>query len=214
MSTTDTSNQNTEVDAWAAKINRLRNRKPMERAVTFHDEEAAEIADAAREALKRAEKRARSEVVAHLEPEQITTEIVAAGISADAAVIENRAAVVEAERGQADAAVILRVRALGSDVYVELQAEFPPTSQQEKEGQEYDVTKFAPALVSACSVDDVSVKQAAHLLGGQYPVLGSDGAETGRWKSVPSTLNQGEAALLFTTCVGVNQGSRATLGKA
>lgn len=214
MDSQTTTAPNAEVDAWAAKLDRLRNRKPLERVVTFHDEEAAEAAEQAREHLTRTERRVRSEVRANRRDSEEGVDDLEQEVSAHADVIAARAALVAAEQEQEAAAVAVRVRGLGSDIYVDLQAQYPPTAEQAKQGQEYDVSRFAPALVSACSVDDISVKQAAHLIGGQYPVVDVHGVETGQWKTVPASLNQGEASLLFTTCIGVNQGSRATLGKA
>lgn len=193
MSTQTKTKPNTEVDEWAAKLSRLRNRKPLERPLTFHDEDTASATDEGRVVAGRAEARARKEAQAALSIKDPTDPKVEAAVSADKTVIETRAKVTDLEAEQADAAVVLVVRGLGSDLYEEMQGEHPPTPAQAKRGEEYNVKTFAPALVAACVVGPMTVEFADELL--------------------TTILTNGEAAILFNTCVAVNQASRVTLGK-
>lgn len=47
----------------------------------------------------------------------------------------------------------LRYRAIGSKEYDDLVAKYPPTTAQKKEGAAYNVDLFAPALISAVSLE-------------------------------------------------------------
>lgn len=47
----------------------------------------------------------------------------------------------------------LRYRAIGSKEYDDLVAKYPPTREQQKEGAAYNVDLFAPALISAVSLE-------------------------------------------------------------
>lgn len=49
--------------------------------------------------------------------------------------------------------VELTFQALGSKEYDKLVAKFPPKPEQRMEGAAFDADKFAPALISACSVE-------------------------------------------------------------
>jgi len=193
MSTETVKNPNSEVDAWAAKVAKLRGRKTLERPVVFHDDDTSEAAEQARVVAGHVEAAARKVAQVALDIKNPIDPLVVAAVDEDPNVIEARAGVAAAEKAQADASTSLRVRGLGSDLYEELQGEHPPTDKQAKNGEEYNVKTFAPALVSACCTDPLTVEFAAELLG--------------------TILNQGEAAVLFNTCIGVNQGARVSLGK-
>lgn len=55
----------------------------------------------------------------------------------------------------------IRYRALSAKEYDDLQAKFPPTAAQKKDGAIFDVDGFAPALISACAIDPpISVEDA------------------------------------------------------
>lgn len=55
----------------------------------------------------------------------------------------------------------LRFRAIGSVEYDDLVAKHKPTPQQAKEGAAYNIDTFAPALISAVSLDPVLSVEAA-----------------------------------------------------
>lgn len=137
---------------WAARMARLRARKPVERELRVYDDESgrrdvdlarmavmsgrAELDDA--EPSDRAEKRRR---LTKLERE-----------------------LAAAEAALAEHTVALRFRALPRDVFEALQTLHPPTKEQEGKGETYNVETFAPTLISACSVDGMTESEAAELL--------------------------------------------------
>lgn len=58
----------------------------------------------------------------------------------------------------------LRFRAISSREYDALVAKFPPTHKQKEDGAAYDVDRFAPALISAVSLDPkLSVEDATQI---------------------------------------------------
>lgn len=137
---------------WAARMQRLRDRKPVERELHVYDDDSprrdvemarlavtaarAEASDA--EAPERAEQRRRLR--------KLESELEAA------------------EADLAQHRVTLRFRALPRDVYEALQAAHPPTKEQEANGEAYNVDTFAPALIAATSVDGMTEAEATELL--------------------------------------------------
>lgn len=60
-----------------------------------------------------------------------------------------------------DADLVIRYRAISSRAYDDLVAAHPPTEKQKKDGSVYNIDTFAPALISAVSLDPkLSVEQA------------------------------------------------------
>lgn len=135
---------------WAAKMDRLRNRKPAERTLLIRlDDASVDAARAARTARQSAQ--------------------VAANASPDDDAAQARLELAEqtlagAEADLALATVSLTFRSLPRDSYEQLIADCPPTAEQEADGQTYDPETFAPALVSACCTDDMPVADAKELL--------------------------------------------------
>lgn len=77
----------------------------------------------------------------------------------------------------------MRLRAISSRAYDRMQGDHPPTAKQKAEGAAYNPDTFAPALVSACSLDPkLSVAQATELY------------ESDEWSS-------GEFGGLFVECL-------------
>lgn len=162
---------------WAAKMDRLRNRKPAERTLLIRlDDAAVETARAARSARHTAQVQANAspaDQVAQTRLEQAEQTLAAA------------------EAALALATVTLTFRSLPRDAYEQLIASCPPSDEQQVEGQTYDPEAFAPALVSACCTEDMSVADAEELL---------------------TTLSQIEAGLLFETCISLNEQARMDFG--
>ena len=82
--------------------------------------------------------------------------------------------------------VELTFRSIGSAAYDRLVSKFPPTREQKAEGLNYNMDKFAPALISACAAD---------------PEMSEDEAKE-IWES--DAWNRGELMTLFMTAVEVN----------
>lgn len=202
--------------AWDAKMARLAARKPLQRVVTMVDEDLVNAEKEAEIELGRAEIRARAAADAKhadVKDEVEKRTLVAKSIERDREVVARRKDHEAAIVARDDAEIKLTMRGLGAHVYEAMQADYPASKDQREKGQAYNIDRFAPALVSACCTDPMTPKQAASLMGGEYEVLDEDGAGTGDWVKVAASLNFGEASLLFTTAVGVNEGSKARLGK-
>jgi hypothetical protein len=61
-------------------------------------------------------------------------------------------------------AVLMKYRALPSKKYDEMIEAHPPTAEQKKQGQIYNIDTFAPALISAVSYEPLlSVEEAAEI---------------------------------------------------
>lgn len=94
--------------------------------------------------------------------------------------------VVDLDSGETEE-VTLVFQAISNKEYDKLVSKYPPNAQQKKEGANYDVDKFAPALISACSLEpDISLEDAKEI-----------------WDS--ETWNRGELMNLFWAAVSVNQ---------
>ncbi|MEU1134475.1 hypothetical protein ABZ383_32220, partial [Streptomyces sp. NPDC005900] len=62
------------------------------------------------------------------------------------------------------AAVTLRFTALERRTLMELQEKHPPSEEEEAEGEDFAMETFAPALISAASLDGMPVDYARHCL--------------------------------------------------
>lgn len=81
---------------------------------------------------------------------------------------------------------IVTLKAIGSKAYDDMLAAHPPTNEQKKEGNAYNIESFAPALISACSVTPaLNVEQATQI-----------------WES--NEWSRGELTELFIGCIEVN----------
>jgi hypothetical protein len=205
------------VSAFAAKLNRIRSRKPLERTYTFLDEDLLEEVERLSEEAGRQIIRARAEAHAHLDDayEADDSEGLGAAVEAyidkDAGVVKARRAKAKAEKAAKDAEEVLVLRAIGATAFEDLATQCPPTAEQAKRGEEYNVKRFAPLLIAACSVDEMTPADAASLVGGEVEVV--EPGKPSRWDKIEGCLNQGEAALLFGLAGSVNQNARVSLGK-
>lgn len=210
-------NDGEAVNAWAAKLARIKARKPLERSYTLHDEELQDAADATLEALTRAHERARKAGHAALEGDFDAEDAaglmnaVQAYVDADEDVITAERAHAEAVQAAKDADEVLTMRAIGATAFEDLTASCPPTAEQAKRGEDYNVKRFAPLLIAACCTENMTVAQAASLVGGEVEVITP--GEPPKWEKVEGVLNQGEASMLFGLAVAVNQNARVSLGK-
>lgn len=168
---------------WSATMAKLRAKKPIEHpfSIVVDDNVQVELLDATT-ALREA--RWRLDAGGESTSEQI------AALRADVDGCEARVA--QCEQALEDATVRLTFRALPRPGYERLLAEHPPTDEERSEGRGYYVETFAPALISACSVDGMSVEEATELL---------------------ETWNQAEAAGLFQAALVVNQAARFRLDR-
>ncbi|MFD9792093.1 hypothetical protein ACFWXK_14205 [Streptomyces sp. NPDC059070] len=174
---------------WAAKMAKLRARRLPERAAKFVDDPLLRTARN-ETLLKLAAARAEAETAAdhqavpEREREQwVTTrpEVVAAELAAGSA-----------QEALDEATVELLFRALPRPAWEQLLREHPPTEEQADQGMEYNVDTYPAALVSASSVDGMSVEEAQELL---------------------DAWSDPDAKALFTAALVVNQQLRADLGK-
>ena len=84
-----------------------------------------------------------------------------------------------------DSEVSVKLKALGSKAYDDLLGEHPPTPDQKRESQTYNVDTFAPALIAACATEPaLTVAEAKQI-----------------WNS--SEWSRGEVTELFIACVEV-----------
>lgn len=207
-STTDTTTTTSAApvetsDEWAAKIARLRSRKPAEKWVTIPDDDAVHDVETARMALYRARTRARDNAPAdglsqaELDAFVDHDETVVAAL----ADLETKIAVAQA------AEVVFHLRALPPDVYDNLASEFPPNEEQESVGLTYDVEAYVPALIARSSVKPLTAEQVAGLI---YPHEEEIDGET---VTVPAPFNQGDVTALVQMCRDLNEKPRMLLGK-
>lgn len=205
------------VSAFAAKLNKIRARKPLERSYTLHDEDLQDEADRTLEALGRAQARARQAAHAHLDDEyteEQADELVAAVeayIEADEGVRDAQATHDAAVQAAKDADIVLTMRAIGATAFEDLMAAHPPTAEQAKRGEDYNVKRFAPLLIAACSTEEMTPADAAAMVGGEVEVV--EPGKPSRWDKIEGCLNQGEASMLFGLAGAVNQNTRVSLGK-
>jgi len=155
---------------WAAKRDKLRSRVRPTATMTICDDQAARQAlDSARQDVLRAQ-------ISGDAPKTATAE----------------AALADAQAAFDDAAIVLTFQALRRTDFEDLKAGHPPTEAQADEGQIVNVETFGPALISACSLDGLTVEDATSFL---------------------TEWSAGEAAQLFNTSWDLQEAIRADLGK-
>ncbi|MFC8895800.1 hypothetical protein [Streptomyces cinereoruber] len=174
---------------WAAKMERLRRRKLLERTATFADDPVAKkaVADAALALAK-----ARADADRRADAEEIPAEQREAWISGQPNVLAADSKLAEANAALEDATITLTFRALPRPVWEDLLQEHPPTEQGADQGHEYNVDTFPAALISASSTDGMTAGEAQELL---------------------DAWSDPDAKALFTAALLVNQTPRADLGK-
>lgn len=156
--------------SWQAKMQRLQSRPPLERKLKVLDDDD----------LKNRIAKARRDVERHKARDPEGDEV--AGAQAELDRLEAEAA---------ERTIVLTFRGLPRKAYEQLIVDHPPTKDQKAKGMEYNVDTFAPALVSACSVDGMPVEDARMLL---------------------EEWNQTEAGMLFGAALAVNQEQRLEVG--
>jgi hypothetical protein len=211
-------------DAWAAKLAKITSRPPIERTYTLRDEDLdgeaeaklAELGDA--EALARKEARAEHDGAFDDDPKAYAA-AVEKSVKVNPAVVRAKTAHAKAEKAARAADIKLPLRSIGAKAWSDLLLMHPPTEAQEKLGHEYNLDRFPPALIAACSLDPMTVEDAARIIGGEAQVPENPDLEPDDpdyrlvWRAFPGALPQGEASLLFGLATGINQGARATMGK-
>ncbi|MFB7359667.1 hypothetical protein [Streptomyces gardneri] len=127
---------------WAAKLERLRARKPATETLTICDDAAV------RQRLARAKAEHDTAVALGNEDSQKTT-----------------AQALEAAQAAFDeAAIVLTFQALPSPEFEALKEAHPPTEKQAEDGQSINLDTLGPALVSKSSLDGLTVEDAASFL--------------------------------------------------
>ncbi|MFD7769860.1 hypothetical protein [Streptomyces sp. NPDC059787] len=183
---------------WAAKMERLRNRKLPERPMKVCDDEGlkAAVTDAAMELA-----RARAEAIEECAKQGVGEQQRDAFVAANPRVLAADEALTRAQEALAEATETLTFRALPRPVWEQLLRDHPPTEVQADKGMEYNVDTFPAALIAACHVereeDGVEV----------------EGMSTEDAQELLDTWADPDAKALFTTALLVNQTLRADLGK-
>lgn len=108
------------------------------------------------------------------------------------AVDDAQAALDEAQQAHDAAAIVLRFQALERESFEALKAEHPPTETQAEDGAEWNIDTWGPALVSAASLDGITVEDAARYM---------------------RTWSPNEAVALYDAAYNVQAVSRMDLGK-
>lgn len=163
---------------WAATMERLRKRPLPQSVLRICDEPGL------RDAVEKAEQGAkRARLLAEATPESTVL-----ASRAEQAEDHHRAA----EAKLATASITLTFRALPRPALEELIGEHPPSEEQAKDGAGFNSDTFPPVLVSAASVDGMTVEEAGELLGS--------------WSSA-------DANALWEAAWRVQQETRADVGK-
>lgn len=163
---------------WAQSLERLRNRQRPTATLTICDDQ--DLKDRLAYA-KQIERRAQTQ--ADTNPD-----------SADATALlaEAQTKLAEAQAAYDQEVIVLRFQALKRADFETLKAAHPPTEEQADEGESVNVETLAPVLISAASLDGITVEQAAEFLE--------------EWAA-------SEAAELFHTAWDIQLHSRQDLGK-
>jgi hypothetical protein len=175
-------------DTWDAKIARLRARQPREIPVRIPDEDAQAHLVHTRVALAGARGAARARL------DDADQEITDEAVAADEQVQEAAAAHQEALDDEQRKALVWRLRALPADVYDTFALGHPPTDAQKDLGMQYDPKTYVPAIIAACTVDEISAETIADM-------------------QRTAALNQGDMGKLMEAVRQVNQKSTLSLGK-
>ncbi|MFD7867313.1 hypothetical protein [Streptomyces sp. NPDC059783] len=163
---------------WAATRERLANRTRPTATLTICDDLAVKKdLEVARYTLRRLEEQAKES------PDDKTLQDAATSAQND----------LEKAQGKFDkTAIVLTFRALPRKEFEALKKAHPATEEQAEDDLEFDVESLGPELVSAASVDGITVDDAREYL---------------------DTWGEAEAAELFGTAWGVQQTVRMDLGK-
>ncbi|THA29179.1 hypothetical protein E6R18_25035 [Streptomyces sp. A1277] len=163
---------------WAATQERLRARtRPTAKLTICDDLDVKKGLEVARYTLRRLEDQAKES------PDDK---------AAQAAVVSARADLEAAQAAFDEVAIVLTFRALPRKAFEALKRAHPATEEQAEDDLEFDVDSLGPELVSASSVDGITVEDARDYL---------------------DTWGEAEAAELFGTAWGVQQTTRMDLGK-
>ncbi|MFC8207934.1 hypothetical protein [[Kitasatospora] papulosa] len=163
---------------WAATQKRLANRSRPTVALTICDDLDLRVAlDTAKSTLRR--------IKAAAEDRQDDT-------TGPVAVARAEQDVEEAQAAFDDVAIVLRFRALPRKEFEALKKTHPATEEQAEDGHDINVETLAPELISAASVDGMTVDAAREYL---------------------DTWSEAEATDLFNAAWNVQQTTRMDLGK-
>ena len=169
---------------WAKTMARLDKRKPATATLTICDEPEAKQGLADAKAEHRAAQAAQEAANADEDTEayEFTTRRV------DRA----KAAVDTAQSAFDKVAIRLTFQAIPRKELEALEAEHPPTEQEESDGASWHMDTFAPALISAASTDGMPADYARHCL---------------------DSWSAADAQALWTAAWGIQRTSRTDLGK-
>lgn len=184
-------------DAWAAKIVKLRARKPAETFLTIPDEDALAVVAAKREGYLQARTEARKALP---DAGSLSSTEVEAFLSSDVKVKRAHTALEKAVTDAGEAEVTFHFRALPPDAYEALQGEHPPTDAQAARDMLYNTDTYIPALISLSSVMPLTVDDALGLITPD-PATGA------------VAFNQGDVLAIVQTIRDVNERPRMMLGK-
>lgn len=195
-------------DQWAAKLAKLRTRKPSEVPLTIPDDQAEQAAEAAARALGDVRFRVRAELRKSDEHKGLSRAELDDLIDAHEDVVAALQAAKDARQAAVEAGITFWFRALPPDVYDGFQSLHPPTKEQEAQDLVYNPATMIPALMSACSVYPISVEQCDALIHGEisYDAQGEE-------KRGTPALNQGEVNLIYSACRAVNEQPKIQVGK-
>jgi hypothetical protein len=110
---------------------------------------------------------------------------------AETALEAAKAALEETQTALDEVTVELTFQALPRRAFEKLISENPPTDEARKEGEQYNVDTFVPALIAACSVDGLTLEDVERLIE--------------QW-------NVAEVGSVFALCRTVNETARVSLG--
>ncbi|MFB9558638.1 hypothetical protein [Streptomyces roseoviridis] len=135
---------------WAAKLERLRSRKPATSTLTICDDHTV------RQTLAEAQERhTRARTIADAHPDE---PVHAAALKAAEDALAQAQAAFDAE------AIVLTFRALPRTEFEEMKAAHPPTEEQAEDGQIVNVETLGPELIAAACVDGLTVDDARFFL--------------------------------------------------
>ncbi|MFI9157492.1 hypothetical protein [Kitasatospora aureofaciens] len=183
---------------WRAKMARLRARSLPERTVSICDDDAATAAVSdAQMQLARARAAARTAAAG----QGVDDTEVDAFTEAHPQVVIARSVLSTAEQALADATVQLTFRALPRPAWEALLRQHAPTEEQADRGQEYNVLTFPAALIAASHVerDDTGAEV--------------EGMTVEDAQALLDEWSDGDAKVLFTAALAINQTLRVDLGK-
>lgn len=163
---------------WSASLERLRNRQRPTATLTICDDQDV------KQRLSYAKQTERN---AQAHAEAYPQDANGARLLEDA-----KAALAAAQEAYDTEAIVLRFQALERPHWEALRKAHPPTEEQADDGIAVNVEALAPELISAASVDGITVEDA---------------------KAFLDTWGEGEAAQLFQTAWDLQNHSRMDLGK-